>query len=130
MFERLKYIPISTKYLIHGFIRKCQTELFGEIAVENPYYNIPPLINNYCLLFYEIFTWYRKKCGDGIEFLSDTEVKVNEFRGWTSCIIGSQISNKICDKFSITFKIKSFGDGQSCPTFDIGYVTADSLEIQ
>ena len=45
-----------------------------------------------------------------------------------NCIIGSQISNQICDKFSITFKIKSFGLNQSYPTFDIGYATGDSLE--
>ena len=128
-FERLKQISATTKDLINGYIRKCQMQLFEDIAIRNSYYNIPPIINNYCMLFYEVFTWYRKQCGDGIEFLSDTEVTVNSNIGyWSSCILKNKISKQICNKFSIAFKINSFGMKQTYPTFDIGYTIGNSLE--
>ena len=112
-FERLKTIGGPTKNLINGFIRNCQNELFGEIAADNPYYNIPPLINKYCILFYELFRWYKQSYGDGLKFISDTEVTVQEkdidHRRWLTCIFENVISDTFCNKFSITFKIKSYG---------------------
>ena len=38
------------------------------------------------------------------------------------------ISNKFCNKFSITFKIVSFGDYQTYSDFYIGYTKGESLE--
>ena len=89
-FERLKSIANPTKDLINGYIRVCQNELFGDIAIENPYYNIPPLINNHCILFYEAYTWYKKRHGNGIEFLSNIEVVSSE-TGWSCCILDNEI---------------------------------------
>ena len=72
--ERLKAAPVSTKLLINGYMRECQQSLFGAVSKQNPYYSIPQLVNNHCILFYELFTWYHKKHGDGIEFISDTKI--------------------------------------------------------
>ena len=126
-FERLKSMAIPTKNLINGYIRESQTELFGDLAIQNPYYNIPPLINNHCMLFYEVFAWYRKRHGQGLKFLSDTEVMMDEFaiEKWSICMFENEISDKVCDRFSITFKIKAIKS--NFVGFDIGYATGDSL---
>ena len=42
----------------------------------NTYYNIPQLINHHIMLFYEEFKWYKQNHGQGLEFISDTEVKL------------------------------------------------------
>ena len=124
---RLKSVGAPTRLLINGYIRQCQDELFGAIADDNPYYNIPQLINNHCMLFYDTFTWYRKQHGKGIEFLSDTEVKMNE-RLDAICMFQTEIASRVCNKFDITFKIKAFGDDRDYPRFAIGYTYGDSLE--
>lgn len=136
-FERLKYISIPIKDLINGYIRRCQIQLFGDIANTITYYNIPELINIHCILFYDIFTWYRKKHGNGIEFISDTEVKMNQAtdksngRSDAVCMLATKISNQFCDQFSITFKSKSFAIEEIFLAFDIGYVVArDGLDLE
>ena len=130
-FEKLKHIGAPLKNLINGYIRIYQNEFFGDIASDNPYYNIPPLINNYCMLFYEIFTWYKKKFGKGLEFTSDTEVVLNETKragNWPTCLFENTISNEFCNKFSIAFKIKPFGTNRFLPDFYIGYTFGETLE--
>ena len=47
-FEELKTIPIRVQYSVSGYIRRCQILL----PTDNPYYNIPELINFIVLLFY------------------------------------------------------------------------------
>ena len=130
-FRRLGCIGSRTKDLINGYIRECQEKLFGELASNNPYYNIPQLVNNHCMLFYELFTWYKRQYGDGIHFISDTVVTVIKSAGrsgiWPTCMFENVISKQVCDKFSITFKIKSFGTVKSYPDFYIGYSTGDTL---
>ena len=73
------------------------------------------------MLFYEIFTWYKKKHGRRLEFVSDTEVRSPERVGSTmrTCLFENEISDSICDRFSITFKIKVIG--RSSSNFYIGY---------
>ena len=138
-FNRLKNIALPTKNLINGYIRLCEKELFADIAEDNPYYNIPQLINNHCMLFYEIFAWFRKYCGAELEFLSDTEVTMGEKEKsrnyvWLTCMFENMISSDICDAFSISFKIQSFGKGlyddkmRTTPDFYIGYTKGDTLE--
>ena len=135
--QRLKHISLPTKDLINGYIRNVQNELFGDIANDNPYYNIPQLINNHCILFYESFTWYKEHHGDGLKFISDTQVTVETRKGgkWLTCMFENVISNKFCKKFSITFKIKSFGKPSETdpqfniyPDFYIGYTKQPTLE--
>ena len=126
-FQRLKQINPKIKDLVNGYIRIYQNELFGEIAKENPYYYIPQLVNNHCILFYEIFTWYKKHEDDSVEFISDTEVKLKSAK-WSNCMFESEITDKMCRTFSATFKIISFGDDTSEPDFCIGYAKGDTLE--
>ena len=125
IFERLKSIAVPTKDLINGYIRHCQHELFGDMAIKNPYYNIPQLINNHCMLFYEVWKWYRKHHGKGLKFNSDTEVTADWHHSWNTCMLEKTISNAFCNKFSITFKVKT--DGGPCDVY-IGYATGDTLE--
>ena len=73
------------------------------------------------------FSWYKEKHGERLDFLSDTEVMVKDF-GWSVCMFENQISNEICDKFDITFKIISFGGDGSHLDFCIGYATGNTLE--
>ena len=114
--------------MINGYIRECQDNLFGDFAEENPYFNIPELINNHCILFYELLTWYKTKHGDSIEFISDTEVKLTgEHVDFKTCMLDTAISNGFCDKFDITFKAKDFGKENKIG-FDIGYSFGESLE--
>ena len=126
-FERLKGINAKTKDLINGYIRQCEIELFEDLINENPYYHIPPLINNYCILFYDIFTWYKKQHGDAIQLISDSEVK-QIANDWSTCVFENVISGEICDKFSVTCKVVAFGDDRDGPYFCIGYATGDTLE--
>ena len=110
------------------------------MAEDNPYYNIPHLINNHCMLFYELFTWYKKNHGQELKFLSDTEVTVGEKvkdrqYEWLTCVFDSVISSDICNKFNMTFKIKSFGKAfgaaatlRTTPDFYIGYTEKETLE--
>ena len=66
-------------------------------------------MNNHCMLFYETFGWFKKKYGHGLEFISDTEVKMTEEDVDAPCMFDDKIkiSDQICDKFSITFEIKA-----------------------
>ena len=105
-FERLKQISTPIKQLVNGYIRQCQDELFGEMAADNPYYNIPQLINNHCILFYDTFAWYRGKHGDDLEFISDTEVTMYDGTPNSLCMFENVISSAFCDRFEITFKTK------------------------
>ena len=125
-FERLKRISHATKDLINGYIRDCEANLFGGLLNQNPYYHIPPIINNYCVLFYDIFTWYKKKDVDTIEFISDTEIK-QTVSNWSTCMLENEISNETCDNFSVTFEVISFGVADG-PNFCIGYTTKDTIE--
>ena len=124
-FHRLKNINTQTKNLINGYIKSCQNELFGELCQENPYYNIPQLINNYCMLFYEVFKWYKKRHGPGLELVSDTKVKVTDVHHWAICMFENEISNETCDTFSVTFQVISFGRMED---ICFGYATGKSLE--
>ena len=58
-FPHSKRINARIKDLINGYIRECQAELFGDLVMENAYYNIPQLINTHCMAFYEVLTWYK-----------------------------------------------------------------------
>ena len=127
-FLRSKQINARTKNLINGYIRECQNKLFDNVAQDNSYYNIPPLINICCMAFYEIFTWYREQYGEGLKFLSDTEVIVEKNTSWSTCMFENVISNEVCNNFDITFKIISFGDGRKHLDFVIGYTKENTLE--
>ena len=98
-FERLRKVATPTKHLINGYIRESQVQLFDDIAINNPYYNIPQLINNHCMLFYHVFTWYKEKHGDGVEFVSETKVNMTETSDtlWAPalCMFKSKISSDI-----------------------------------
>ena len=54
LFDRVKSISDPTKYLINGYVTKCQNELFGDLVICNPYYNIPRPVNNLCMIFYQL----------------------------------------------------------------------------
>ena len=127
-FERIKQINQRTKDLINGYIRECQDTLFGDLVDDNAFYNIPQLINTHCMAFYQVFTWYKKKHSDGLKFLSDSEVIVSHFNRWRTCFFENEISNKICNKFDITFKVISFGKEKEEPDFCIGYTTTNTIE--
>lgn len=127
-FERLKQIDPKIKDLVNGYIRMCQNQLFGEMTKQSAYYNIPQLINNHCLLFYETFTWYNKDQHYNLEFISDTEVKVADTHDWSTCMFANEISDKICKKFSAVFEIIEFGECEFGLYFCVGYTTSSSLE--
>ena len=134
-FDRVESISDSTKYLINGYIRQCQNELFGDFVIYNPYYNIPQPVNNLCMLFYQLWTWHKQNYGQGLKFLSDTEVTTEEDGIWSTCLFENVISHAICDRFSITFKIKSFGKWEpgdmvdkETPDFYIGYTTGQTID--
>ena len=84
-------------------------------------------MNNHCILFYEIFTWYKNDKQKGVKFISETEVKAIK-NVWTTCIFDNEISDKICNRFSITFQVISFGDERVEPDFDIGYTLENTIE--
>ena len=46
----------------------------------------------------------------------------------STCLLENEISNKLCDKFSIAFKLRSYGDDDDYFDFYIGYATADSID--
>ena len=131
-FARLKTIDSRTKDLINGYIRECQNdhELFGKRALENPYYNIPQLVNNHCVLFYETFTWYKQQFGKGLKFLSNNKVTLQQVDRWCwrTCMFENKISSSFCNKFNISFAIRSYGSSRSTPDFYIGYTTGETLE--
>lgn len=129
IFDRMQSICAPTKYLVNGYIRICEDELFRDLAMNNPYYNIPQLINNYCMLFYERFTWYKEQYGPGLNFLSDTEVILGDVSKssycWTTCMFENVIDGTFSDKFSITFTEKL---PDETADFYLGYTTGVTLE--
>ena len=81
------------------------------------------------MLYYESFRWYKDHHGDEIEFVSDTKVRLNEHvDGWSVCLLENEISKQFCRKFSIRFKIVSFGEDGEEPDFFVGYATGNSIE--
>ena len=127
-FKRLKTISVLTKNLINGYIRIQQRELSFDLMTDNPYYNIPQLVNNYCMLFYEEFRWYQQKHGRGVEFLSPTKIEINtDLREASTCLFENEISNELCDKFSFTFELM-YGSNWDLFWFYIGYATGHSIE--
>ena len=130
-FDRLKFVTFQTKDLINGYIKDCQDQLFGDIAIDNPYYNIPQPVNNHIMLFNGIFTWYRSKYGKGLKLVSNTAVTVqemdeDEFSAKT-CMFANVISKELCNKFSITFKIEHPDKSREVDVH-IGHTKESSLE--
>ena len=120
---------ISIKQLIHGWIRQQQNDLFADKAIINPFYNIPPLVINCCILFYQTMILYIEQYGQDLDFLSSTEVRLSRRKSskWSTCVFQEEISNQFCNECSITFKIKSYGDNMNYFDFHIGYITGDSI---
>ena len=115
---------IKRLYLANGYIRNAQHLL----PADNIYYNIPELINTHCMAFYEVFTWYKKKHSSGLKFLSDSEVIASNSIRWKTCFFENEISNEVCDKFDIAFKLISFGKEKEIPDFCIGFTTTNTIE--
>ena len=132
-YKRLKGIDKRTELLIDGFLRECQHNLFGELMNINPYYNIPKLVNNHCMLFYETLVWHTKHVGTDIEFTSNRIVKKTQCSGgWSTCMFDNEISKDTCNKFMITFKINAFGSTEATeykyPNFYFGWTTGETLK--
>ena len=71
-----------SKLLIHGFIKMMQRELFSD-NIDNPYYDIPPLVINICIWFYH--------CTDFFS-MSGSDLKINETGDTVTCIRGHRNS--------------------------------------
>lgn len=83
-------IDITSKDIVHGFIRKSQRQL----PKHNSFYIIPRLVNNLCLSFYFIrvqFNQNENEYGEDMEFENDTIVK-NTRTGWRTANILPSIS--------------------------------------
>ena len=52
--QRLDIIDKISINLVFEFIRQCEYEYFGDIRLQNAYYNIPMLVNHLCLFYYYI----------------------------------------------------------------------------
>ena len=81
-------------------------------------------MKNVCILFYgQEFKWNQEICGDNLEFDQDGKtVRKNGMTtyGYYSCVFGEEINSKICNKYSITFKMNKFSGNVKYPRFFVG----------
>ena len=100
----VQMVDDQTKLLIYGFNRECQRNLFPQNI---PYYNIPPIVNHICLLFY----WQKdffKYHGENIA-LSDDKMtaKVSTKRnGWVTVYGNNTFNNKLYPNMIIEYEME------------------------
>eukprot|EP01084_Bolivina_argentea_P256420 431715_1 len=109
-------IPEATKKIVFGFI-KIYTEYLNNIYIS---IDIKSLIISY---YYINFEFYTKEHGKYLEFLDNKIVK-KTFEQSSNiqislCIFGEEITDKICERYSIFVKILS-----KDPSLRIGYVSS------
>eukprot|EP01084_Bolivina_argentea_P177308 306633_1 len=54
-FQKLNNVNNKSKLIVYGYIKEFQKITFQEISKVNPYYNIPKIIQNICLIYYHLY---------------------------------------------------------------------------
>ena len=54
IFERVKKVNKRDSLIVYGYLRECEKDLFSELRESNPYYNLPEIMQNVCLIYYHI----------------------------------------------------------------------------
>ena len=108
---KTKHIPKRYVYTVFGYLRQQRNDSI----------TIPAEIMNIILLFYYIhFKFYTKEHGNNIIFIENKIVKLkqNAIGGYSTCLFGVKLTDKICNKCDIHIKINDD------PDFVVGYVTS------
>lgn len=101
--KTVQKVDNRTKLLIYGFNRNCRKSL----PEDNPYYDIPDIINNICILFYWIKEFFNLHDA-GIEILENGSLanKISVHSGW-STVYGDLVLNKpICKNTMIEYEME------------------------
>eukprot|EP01084_Bolivina_argentea_P209042 356176_1 len=54
-FHKLNNVNDKSKLIVYGYLREFQNDTFHEICKVNPYYNIPEIIQNICVIYYHLY---------------------------------------------------------------------------
>ena len=111
-------IPQKTKYFTVGYIKTFYKQT-SKIK------NIPMDIINIITMYYYSFislVFDRKKCSKYLEFIDNKHVKIkNKDWVYSTCLIDALITDKMCDRYEIYFKVRCSLNGMN---FRFGYVVS------
>eukprot|EP01084_Bolivina_argentea_P209043 356177_1 len=54
-FQKRNNVNNKSKLIVYGYLREFQNNTFGEISKINPYYNMPQIVENICLIYYYLY---------------------------------------------------------------------------
>ena len=124
-FKKFRLVDRKTKLLTSGYIRNAEL-LFPN---NNPYYNVVELINHTITIYYYdgiIFNKNpNKKDGEQIIFIDDITMK-KIHNSWRTCIVDIELNNKMCDLFTISFKVIYLS--RHATEFFFGYFSVESSD--
>ena len=144
MISLLSYAPNNPKniFLTYGYLRELRDSLL-EIS---PFYqthgntDLPIDVKNMCLIFYDIPIFFDKKndiLTENFTILDESAIYHNKniYQQVHICLIGKQISDKMCKKFAVTIRwankiIPKYDDGEGVhvkkDALQIGFVKGDA----
>ena len=79
-FEKLKRVNKRSNLIIYGYLRECESKIFGGKQDKNPFYNFPEIMKTICLIYYHITDQWdpqyiapnHKLSHDGLRISNDT----------------------------------------------------------
>eukprot|EP01084_Bolivina_argentea_P234761 395206_1 len=113
-FDILKHLDTKTKYTVFGYVRKVQQLLLLDSNAEF-YHNIPELINNICLAYYRLGSYFEKGpyCIEfsGVENNTITKHVLAD-NGWDNAVYSNYWINSNQNKvIKLTLKINKVAGG-------------------
>eukprot|EP01084_Bolivina_argentea_P209045 356180_1 len=104
-FQNLNNVNDQSKLIVYGYLREFQNDTFYEISKLNPYYNVPEIVQNICLIYYHAYDKWDSQYIAKVHTLNE-ENQCIEHTGETS--YRSSFCSTIVDygKYHWKFKIK------------------------
>eukprot|EP01084_Bolivina_argentea_P280402 479531_1 len=113
---QLNDVSQRIKDAVSGYVKTIELLLPNN----NSYNNIPIAIIDIIILYYRLRLQFKRDiCGNDLEFIGDKTLKKVNKSYWSTCLLDDEITNKVCNKFHLEFKIKT-----SMSTILFGFITS------
>ena len=112
-FGKLKRVNKKSNLIVYGYLRQCETTIFGELSKSNTYYNFPEIMLNICLIYYHIMDKWDKKYIGETHKLSNDELSIEVSANGFFSSFGTETASppgKYVWKFKLNAIPTSFGD--------------------
>eukprot|EP01084_Bolivina_argentea_P088491 159761_1 len=104
-FQKLSNVNHRSKLIVYGYVREFQNDTFDEMSTVNPYYNIPEIIQNICLIYYHVYDIWDSQYIANVHTLNE-EIQCIEHTGRLSYKSSFCSIIADCGKYHWKFKLK------------------------